>query len=84
MTARNRPAFIRAEELRSAIKAIMAAHSPLAPPLTAKAVIALLPPHTHRQRAARTIRHVMRRIRAEAAAEIGGRDGNLSPQSDAA
>jgi hypothetical protein len=68
VTARNKPAFDRAQELHGAIKTIMAAHSPLAHPLTAYVIRARLPPELQR-RAERTIRKHMQCIRDEAPLE---------------
>jgi repressor of nif and glnA expression len=79
VTARNMPAFFAAQELHAAVRSIMAAHSPLARPLTAKAINVLLPPNQRRDE--RTIRYHMQRIRE---AEIDCRYGNSLPESDAA
>ena len=69
MSARNLKAFAEGQDVRAAIKAIMAAHSPLAWPLTAKAINQRLPEHL--RRGDNDIRHHMRAIRREAAAYIG-------------
>jgi hypothetical protein len=79
MTARNLKAYEDGQAVRNAVKDMMAAHSPLARPLTAKTVNAQLPPHLRRDE--RTIRLHMQRIREE---EIDCRDGNSSSESDAA
>jgi hypothetical protein len=64
MTARNARAFEDGQAVRAAVRAIMAAHSPLAWPLTAKVINAKLPPHLRRDE--NTIRWHMRQIRREA------------------
>jgi hypothetical protein len=69
MSARNLKAFAEGQDVRAAIKTIMSAHSPLAWPLTAKAINARLPAHL--RRGDNDIRHHMRAIRREAAAYIG-------------
>jgi len=68
MTARNAKAYEGGQAVRAAVKAIMAAHSPLLPPLTAKALNAKLLEGL--QRDEDTIRWHMRKIRCEAAAEL--------------
>jgi hypothetical protein len=49
--------------MRAAVRAIMAAHSPLAKPLTAKRINALLPEHL--RRSDQDVRHHMRAIWSE-------------------
>jgi hypothetical protein len=48
MTARNRTLSESGQAVQAAVKAILAAHSPLASPLTAKAINKLLPAHLRR------------------------------------
>jgi hypothetical protein len=64
MTARNLKAFEDGQAVRSAVKAIMVAHSPLLLALTAKLINARLPPNL--QRDENTVRWHMRQIRVEA------------------
>jgi hypothetical protein len=64
MTARNPKAFEDGQAVRAAVKALMAGHSPLLPPLTAKLINARLPANL--QRDENTIRWHMRQIRTEA------------------
>jgi len=64
MTARNLKAYEDGQAVRNAVRAIMAARSPLLPPLTAKAINAKLPEHLRREE--NTIRWHMRQIRREA------------------
>jgi hypothetical protein len=80
VTARNVRAFEDAQAVHAGVKAIMAARSPLARPLSAKQVRARLSPHLRRDE--RTIRLHMQSIHREA--EIDCRDGNSSAESDAA
>lgn len=61
---RNPRAFRQGQAVRAAVKAVLAAHSPLAWPLTAKAINARLPAHLRRDEA--TIRWHVRAIRTEA------------------
>ncbi len=65
MTVRNHRSFEEGRAVRAVVRGIMAAHSPLAWPLTAKAVLAKLPPELRRDE--NTIRWHMRQIRCEAA-----------------
>jgi hypothetical protein len=74
VTARNRRGYEAGQELRAVVKAIMVAHHPLAPPLTAKEVNAQLPERL--QCSERNVRHVMQEIRCH--------HGNSLPESDAA
>jgi hypothetical protein len=55
---------VRDPTVRAAVRAIMAAHSPLRKPLTAKRINALLPAHL--RRSDQDIRHHMRAIWSEA------------------
>jgi gamma-glutamyl:cysteine ligase YbdK (ATP-grasp superfamily) len=56
---------VRDPAVRDAVREIMAAHSPLAKPLTAKRIIAKLPKHLRRTEG--DVRHHMRQIWAAAA-----------------
>jgi hypothetical protein len=64
MPPRNLKAFDDGQAVRAAVKAIMAARSPLLPSLTAKVINARLP--VDLQRDENTIRWHMRQIRREA------------------
>jgi hypothetical protein len=68
MSARNVKAYEEGQDVRAAIKSIMAAHPPLAWPLTAKTINARLPPEL--RRSDEDIRHHMRSIRREAATQF--------------
>jgi hypothetical protein len=54
---------VRDPAVRAAVRAIMAAHSPLRKPLTAKRINALLPEHL--RRSDQDVRHHMRQIWGE-------------------
>jgi hypothetical protein len=68
MSPRNPKAFEEGQAVRAAVRQILAAHPPLAWPLTAKAINAKLPAHLQRD-ASMICRH-MRAIRQEADAEL--------------
>jgi hypothetical protein len=74
---RNRRAFEEGREVRAAVRAIMAARSPLRRRLTAKAVNAQLPPHLRRDDS--VICWHMRAIYDEAEAECADGDGTSLP-----
>jgi hypothetical protein len=63
MSPRNPKAFEEGQAVRAAVREILAAHPPLAWPLTAKAINARLP--VHLQRDVSTICGHMRAIRCE-------------------
>jgi hypothetical protein len=54
------PRTVRDPAVRAAVRGIMAAHSPLRKPLTAKRINALLPEHL--RRSDQDVRHHMRQI----------------------
>ena len=90
MTARNLQLKKQGDELRCAVRAIMAARPRLARQLTAKEVFGRLPPKFRRRGertvSERTISGHIKEIHDEAELQelLDCRDGNSSPESDAA
>jgi hypothetical protein len=84
MTARNLRAYDGGQAVRAAVRAIMATHSPLARPLTAKAINARLQPEL--RRSPRTIQEHVLAIQHETELEltIDRVQRNLSPDCGAA
>jgi hypothetical protein len=76
VTARNRVEYESGQAVQAAVREIMAAHPPLASPLTAKAINARLPPHL--QRCDRDIRHHMQAIRRAFACHHGNVSSDLA------
>ena len=69
MSARNIKAYDDGQAVRAAVREILAAHTQLSWPLTAKKINAHLPEHLRRGDS--DIRHHIRAIRREAASHVG-------------